>query len=77
MFNNPEFIRNVRLNLRPGKMLTTRRHAIMLTLVIGFSLNHLQGVSPEGPRGVGLLSVAQPVLAASVDSGGQAAALPA
>ena len=53
MFNNPEFIRNVRLNLRPGKMLTTAGIAIMLTLVIGFSLNHLQGVSPEGPRGWG------------------------
>jgi hypothetical protein len=53
MFGNPEFIRNVRLNLRPGKMLTTAGIAIMLTLVIGFSLNHLQGVPPEGPRGWG------------------------
>ena len=54
MFSNPEFLRNVRLNLRPGKMLTTAGIAIMLTLVIAFSLNHLQGVSPEGPRGWGV-----------------------
>lgn len=53
MFNNPEFIRNVRLNLRPGKMFTTAGIAIILTLVIGFSLNHLQGVPPDGPRGWG------------------------
>jgi hypothetical protein len=53
MFNNPEFLRNVRLNLWPGKMLTTAGIAITLSLVIGFSLNHLQGVSADGPRGWG------------------------
>jgi hypothetical protein len=53
MFNNPEFIRNVRSSLRPGKMLTTVAVAAVLSLVIGFSLNHLVGIPADGPRGWG------------------------
>jgi hypothetical protein len=53
MFNNPEFIRNVRLNLGPGKLFSTAGIAIILTFVIGFSLNHIQGPSADGPGGWG------------------------
>ena len=53
MFDNPEFVRNVRSSLRPGKMLTTVAISAALSLVIGFSLTHLQGVLAYGPRGWG------------------------
>jgi hypothetical protein len=55
MFNNPEFIRNVRSNLRLGKTLTTVAVAAALSLVIAFSVNHIVAVPAIGPRGWGFL----------------------
>jgi hypothetical protein len=52
MFNNPEFLRNVRSQLRPGKMGTSAAIAAALSFVIIFALNHIT-TPAAGPNGWG------------------------
>jgi hypothetical protein len=51
-FNNPEFSRNVRSQLRPGKMATSAAIATALSFVIVFAMNHIS-VPAAGPNGWG------------------------
>jgi hypothetical protein len=54
MLNNPEFIRNVRAQLRPGKAVTTLVIAAVLELVAGFGLLHITAPA-TGPHGWGFM----------------------
>ncbi len=54
MFNNPEFIRNVRSQLRPAKMVTALVISGAISLVLAVSLNHIVAIPSEGIRGWGL-----------------------
>ena len=50
MLPNPEFMRNVRAQLRPAKMVTTIVIAGVLSLVVGFALTHISAPA-AGPGG--------------------------
>jgi hypothetical protein len=54
MLSNPEFIRNVRAQLRPGKIVTTAIISAMLSLVIGFAMMHIAAPA-AGPSGWGFM----------------------
>ena len=54
MLNNPEFIRNVRAQLRPGKAVTTLVIAAVLEFVAGFGLLHITAPA-TGPSGWGFM----------------------
>ncbi len=49
VWNNPEFIRNVRAQLRPGKVLATACIAAAISIAVGFALSHEEG-DPAGAR---------------------------
>jgi hypothetical protein len=52
IWNNPEFIRNVRAQLRPGKVLATACIAAAISIALGFAVSH-QGTEPAGSTGWG------------------------
>ena len=52
MFSNPEFVRNVRMQLSTGKMVTAVMVAATLSLVLVFSLTHISAPA-AGPSGWG------------------------
>jgi hypothetical protein len=55
IWSNPEFIRNVRAQLRPGKVAATAVICAALSVVIGFAISHQVGRQPvTGPYGWGL-----------------------
>ena len=55
IWDNPEFLRNVRAQLRPGRVAGTIIICAALSLVIGFALaNQDSGRIAEGPYGWGL-----------------------
>ena len=51
-WNNPEFIRNVRAQLRPGKMLATGCIVAAISIALGFAFSH-QGENATGSEGWG------------------------
>jgi len=54
MFNNPEFSRNVRAQLRTGKIVTTIVISGVLSLVVGFAVMHVPAPA-AGPSGWGFI----------------------
>jgi hypothetical protein len=54
MFSNPEFVRNVRMQLSTGKMVTAVMVAATLSLVLVFSLTHISAPA-AGPSGWGFM----------------------
>ena len=55
IWNNPEFIRNVRAQLRPGRATATAVICAAISLVIGFAISHQTENGPAfGPYGWGL-----------------------
>ena len=71
MLANPEFVRNVRSQLRPAKIVTAIIIAAALSLVVGFALTHI--TAPAAGRfgwGVGLLHMLFWVQALILAAGG-------
>jgi hypothetical protein len=55
IWNNPEFIRNFRAQLRPGRAIATAVICAAVSIVIGFAISHqTQNARPTGPYGWGL-----------------------
>jgi hypothetical protein len=54
LWSNPEFIRNVRAQLRPGKVVATACICAAVSIATGFAISH-QSRSPAGPYGWGLV----------------------
>ncbi|HXY26296.1 MAG TPA: hypothetical protein VEI73_16710 [Candidatus Acidoferrum sp.] len=55
IWDNPEFIRNVRAQLRPGKVAATTCICVAISLVIGFAIsNQNRYQAPTGPYGWGI-----------------------
>lgn len=55
LWSNPEFVRNVRSQLRPGKVAATAIICAVISAVTGFSVSHQTGQQPAtGPYGWGL-----------------------
>jgi hypothetical protein len=55
LWSNPEFVRNVRSQLRPGRVAATAIICAVISAVIGFSASHQTGQQPAtGPYGWGL-----------------------
>ena len=55
VWNNPEFIRNVRAQLRPGRAVATAVICAAISFVIGFAISHQMEHGPaDGPYGWGL-----------------------
>ena len=71
VWNNPEFIRNVRAQLRPGKVLATACITAAISIALGFAFSH-QGEQPMGSNGWGrqLLLVAFVLQAIMLAAGG-------
>lgn len=71
IWNNPEFIRNVRAQLRPGKVLATACIAAAISIAMGFALSH-HGEEPAGSSGWGrqVLQIAFVLQALMLAAGG-------
>ena len=71
LWSNPEFLRNARAQLRPGKLAATACICAALSIVIGYASSHqnYQQVA-YGPGGMGPTGRGNHLLVAGADAGG-------